>query len=92
MLYGCPTFDRLLGVKVMRHRLDAFERWRDLLNDLRQVLENEAAGDSGLFVSQLYQIVAPASAYIHTGNVVIVACHTLFDTLFYGVEARIHPA
>ncbi len=76
----------------MRHCLDAFKRWRDLLNDLRQVLEDEAAGKSGLFVPQLYQIVAHTSAYIHDGNVVTVARHTLFDTLFYGEEAGIHPA
>jgi len=76
----------------MRHCLDAFKRWRDLLNDLRQVLEDKAAGKSGLFVPQLYHVVAHTSAYIHDGNVIIVARHTLFDTLFYGEEARIHPA
>lgn len=76
----------------MRGYLDAFERLRDLLNDLRQVLEDEAARNSGMFVPQLYQIVAHTSAHIHDGNVVTVARHTLFDTVFYGEEAGIHPA
>ena len=86
------TFDRLLGVEIMYSHLDAVERLRNLFDDLREILEDEAARQFRVFLLQLYEIVSHTAAYIHDSNFVLIGCHSFSKTLFHRIKARIHPA
>lgn len=56
------TFERLLGVEIVRHALDLFIKAGDLAQDSREVLQHQASRGIRVFSRKLREIVPDAAS------------------------------